>query len=261
VTIQEAIDAILAATGAAPLADTVDTAKTGDPSRPLTGVVTTFMASAAVLTRAAELGANLVIPHEPVFYNHRDETDWLADDPVYRAKRRLIDGHGIVVWRFHDYWHRTRPDGILSGVLPRLGWRREGEHERPCIVPIAPLTLADLAVQLKARLGAAAVRVTGPDDLVCRRVGLLVGAPGGRAHIAALGRDDVDAVVCGEINEWEACEYARDATFLGRPRGLIVVGHANSEEAGMAYLATWLRPHLPGLPITYVPAGDPLRTI
>ena len=260
-TIQEAIDAIRAATGAAPLADTVDTVKSGDPSGPLTGVVTTFMATAAVLTRAAELGANLVIPHEPLFYNHRDEVDWLADDPVYLAKRRLLDAHGLVVWRFHDYWHRTRPDGILSGMLPRLGGRREGEHERPCIVPLAPTTLADIAAHLKARLGAVAVRVTGPDDLVCRRIGLLVGAPGGRAHIAALGRDDVDAIVCGEINEWEACEYARDATFLGRRRGLIVIGHANSEEAGMAYLATWLRPVLPGVAIHHVPAGDPLRTL
>jgi putative NIF3 family GTP cyclohydrolase 1 type 2 len=260
VTIQEAIDAILRATGAEPLVDTVDTAKTGDTGRPLTGVVTTFMPTAAVLTRAAELGANLVIPHEPVFYNHRDETDWLADDPVYRAKRALIDAHGIVVWRFHDYWHRTRPDGILAGVLPRLGWRREGEHERPCIVPIEPTTLADLAAHLKTRLGVPAVRVTGPDDLVCRRVALLVGAPGGRAHVAALRRDDVDALVCGELNEWETCEYVRDANALGRPRGLIVLGHANSEEAGMAYLAEWLRPHLAGVPISHVAAGDPLRT-
>jgi len=140
-TIQEAIDAILRATGADRLDDTVDTAKTGDPGRPLRGIVTTFMPTATVLARATELGANLVIPHEPVFYNHRDEADFLADDPVYQAKRRLIDEGGIVVWRFHDYWHRTRPDGILTGVLRQLGWQREGEHERPCIVPVAPTTL------------------------------------------------------------------------------------------------------------------------
>jgi hypothetical protein len=29
----------------------------------------------------------------------------------------------------------------------------------------------------------------------------------------------------------------------------------------MAYLATWLRPHLPGVPVSHVPAGDPLRTL
>jgi hypothetical protein len=105
------------------------------------------------------------------------------------------------------------------------------------------------------------VRVAGPAELVCRRVGLVVGAPGGQVQIELLRRDDVDAIVCGEINEWETCEYVRDAAFFGRPKGLVVVGHANSEEQGMAYLATWLRPHLPGLPIVHVPSGDPLRTI
>ncbi len=36
ITIQDAIDTILAATAVAPLSDTVDTVKTGDPARPLT---------------------------------------------------------------------------------------------------------------------------------------------------------------------------------------------------------------------------------
>jgi putative NIF3 family GTP cyclohydrolase 1 type 2 len=240
--------------------ETVDTFKTGDPTQPLTGIVTTFLASAAVISRAAELGANLIITHEPTFYNHLDDTDWLRADPVYQAKRRLIDTHGIAVWRFHDYWHRTQPDGIITGVLDRLGWEQTPDVQHPYVASIAPLSLAELAEQVKTQLGVASVRVTGPDDLICRRVGLLVGASGGRSHIEALRRDDVDAVICGEINEWETCEYVRDAVFFGRPRGLIVVGHAPSEEDGMKYLATWLRPHLPGVPIHHVPAGDPLST-
>jgi hypothetical protein len=96
---------------------------------------------------------------------------------------------------------------------------------------------------------------------VCRRVGLLPGPWGGLGQIATPGRDDVDAVVCGEINEWETGEYVRDAGFFGRPKGLIVVGHQPSAEDGMAYLATWLRPLLPAVAITRVPAGDPLRTV
>jgi putative NIF3 family GTP cyclohydrolase 1 type 2 len=38
---------------------------------------------------------------------------------------------------------------------------------------------------------------------------------------------------------------------------LIVVGHANSEEAGMKYLVEWLQERLPDVPIAHVPAGDP----
>jgi hypothetical protein len=63
------------------------------------------------------VGANLIIAHEPVFYSHLDQTDWLRRDTVYNAKRRLLDEHHIVVWRFHDYWHMHQPDGILTGVL------------------------------------------------------------------------------------------------------------------------------------------------
>ena len=260
-TIQEAIATILAALKVAPLPDTVDTVRTGDPTRPLTGVVTTFMATSAVITRAAELGANLIITHESAFYTHREDTAWLADDPVYQAKRRLIDAHGIVIWRFHDSWHRTRPDGLVLGLLERLGWGHDGAVHQAYVATLEPRPLVELAAEIKTRLDVPAVRVAGPDDLLCRRVGLLVGAVGGRMQIAALGRADVDAVICGEINEWETSAYVRDACLLGQPKGLIVAGHAASEEDGMAYLARWLRPHLPDVPITPVPAGDPLRSV
>jgi len=259
VTVQEAIEAILAAAAVQPIDGTVDTVKTGDAARPVTGVVTTFMATAAVIRRAAELGANLVITHEPTFYNHRDETEPLRDDPVYRAKQRLLDEHGIVVWRFHDYWHRTRPDGIRTGVLRQLGWTDGTELERRYIATIDPTPLGELARLVGERLGSARVLVAGPDDLLCRRVGMLLGSPPGHAHLGMLAREDVDAVVCGELNEWEAPEYVRDAGLLGRPKGLIVVGHAPSEEPGMAYLAEWLRSVLPDVAVTHVPAGDPFR--
>ena len=79
ITIQQAIDAIISAVpGAAvpgtPPQDTVDTVKIGDPAQPLTGIVTTFLATVEVIEQASQLGANLIITHEPIFYNHRDES-------------------------------------------------------------------------------------------------------------------------------------------------------------------------------------------
>lgn len=285
ITIQDAIDAILAATAVDPLPTTVDTVKTGDPQRPLSGIVTTFLATSAVIARAVELGANLIITHEPTFYTYDDATDWLRDDPVYQAKRRLIDTHALVIWRFHDYWHLIRPDGIVMGVAQRLGWQvpppvlsvraatqaltmatgvgrdMELASQFSAVATINPTPLIDLARQLKEQLRTAVVRVTGPDDLICQRVGLALGALPGWMQIATVQRPDVDAILCGETREWETCEYLRDAAFFGRPKGLLVVGHANSEEAGMDYLADWLRPHVPGVPITHVPAGDPFRAL
>ena len=95
ITIQQAIDTIIAAVPGGPPPDTVDTVKIGDPTQPLTGIVTTFLATVEVIEQAAQLGANLIITHEPIFYNHRDETDWLAgksdlrgQTPAHRAAPR-----------------------------------------------------------------------------------------------------------------------------------------------------------------------------
>ena len=40
-------------------------------------------------------------------------------------------------------------------------------------------------------------------------------------------------------------------------KALIILGHANSEEAGMKYCGTWLRRLVTEVPIKFIPAGDP----
>src|SRR5512133_1793041 len=108
--VHEVIDTILKEVPGAPLVETVDTIKCGDGSTQVTGIVTTFIATADVLRRAANQGANFVITHEPTFFNHLDQVEWLESDPVYRAKRDLIEETGLVIWRFHDQWHMYQPD-------------------------------------------------------------------------------------------------------------------------------------------------------
>jgi putative NIF3 family GTP cyclohydrolase 1 type 2 len=260
-TIQQIIDTILTDIPGAPFAETVDTVKTGDPSQPVTGIVTTFLANHAVLQRAVDLGANFVITHEPTFYNHLDETDWLQQDPVYQAKRTLIDEHGIVIWRFHDYWHSHRPDGILTGILRELDWEDQVHvTDRLPVITLPAQPLRDLVAHLKAKLDTDSVRVVGPPEMACSKIGLLVGSPGGGWQIGALSKPPdvgIDALVTGEINEWETCEYVRDALAQGRQQALIVLGHAASEEAGMAYLVEWLDARFPDVTIAHVPTGDP----
>ena len=258
-TAQQVIDLIISHIPGGALEETVDTFKCGDPSEPVRGIVTTFLATYEVIGQAIGLGANLIITHEPTFYVHLDETDWLEGDPVYEAKRRLLDENGIVVWRFHDYWHRHRPDGILTGVLRQLGWEAYADPDRRGLCVIPPLTLGELAAFVKDKLGTGGVRVIGDPLMVCRRVGLALGAGGGKGQIRRLREGDLDVLACGELNEWETAEHVRDAVQLGRRTALIVLGHAASEEPGMAYLVDWLRQRLPDVPVTHVPAGDPFR--
>lgn len=110
---------------------------------------------------------------------------------------------------------------------------------------------------IKAKLGVQTARIMGDPKFICRRVAILVGAWGGRPHILALRRDDVDTLVCGEVAEWETTEYVRDAIQMGRPKALVVVGHANSEEPGMEYLVEWLQKRLPNIPVHHLATGNP----
>src|SRR5690242_15894897 len=75
----------------APPPKTVDTIKAGDPSTPVTGIAVTFLDTMEVLRKAASRGENLVISHEPSFYNHRDQTSFLENDPVYKEKLAFIN--------------------------------------------------------------------------------------------------------------------------------------------------------------------------
>ena len=260
-TIQDVIDTILKTVPGAPLADTVDTVKSGDPSQPVKGIVTTFMATRQVIDTAVALGANLIITHEPTYFNHRDQTEWLQADPVYTAKRAVLETNHIVVWRFHDHWHMHQPDGILTGFLKLVGAEGFIDPAQPTIVNIPPTPLADLISLAKTRLMMPTVRVVGPVDMLCRRVALILGScpPEWQIHAYQEGRADV--VVCGETSEWQVCEYVRDSVAAGINRALIFLGHEKSEEAGMDYLVEWLRPIVPGVPITHVPAGDPIRFV
>lgn len=75
---------------------TCDTVKCGNPNQRCTGIAVTCYPSPNVIRRAAEEGLNLIVCHEAAFYNHEDETAWLAEDPVYRAKRALLQQTGVV---------------------------------------------------------------------------------------------------------------------------------------------------------------------
>ena len=67
----------------------------------------------------------------------------------------------------------------------------------------------------------------------------------------------VDAIVAGEVREWETVEYARDAVHSNKARGLILVGRVVSEEPGMRALATWLGSIVPEVRAGHIAAGDP----
>ena len=256
-TAQQVVERIQAHVGVPWSDETVDTFKAGDPDTPVTGIAVTMMATLDVLQRAAAAGHNLVITHEPTFYGHRDETDALQDDPVFAAKKAFIEAHGLVVWRFHDHWHRRDPDGIRVGMVEALGWEGYRQAVDEAVFVLPETSVRALAAQLRDRLGVRTLRVVGDPDLRVSRAGLAPGFPGFPAQRQLLARDDLDVLVMGEAHEWETIAYTADAASAGMHKALIVLGHIPSEQAGMAECARWLRTFVEEVPVAFVAAEEP----
>lgn len=261
-TAEQVVDAIHNSVTCSWQQETVDTFKAGNSRRAVTGIATTFMATQAVLEQAVQEGYNLVITHEPTFYYHFDDIDRYGENvSVVESKLDFIRENKLVVFRFHDHWHCTEPDGIIEGMMRSWGWQEylvEGE-DRVFQVPYR--TLKELASFFEKRYPDQMIRVVGDPEMKVDRVGFAPGASGASAQIELLKREDLQVVIGGEGNEWEAAEYTRDAVEQGRDKALIYIGHAHSEEAGMEYLVQWLKDKLTtDLPIKHIPAGNPFWT-
>ncbi len=259
-TAAEAIHRIQQHYSAALPPNTVDTVKAGDLTTPITGIAVTFLDTMDVLREASRRGANLVVTHEPTFYNHFDDSAFFADDPVYREKLTFIQQHHMVVFRLHDQIHSVSPDPIASALIAALGWQSYTQPTNPFGATIPNTTLAKLSQELAKKLDARSVRVVGNPDLSVTRVKVLPGASGMQKQVPALRSDDVEVLVVGEAAEWEAVEYVRDASAQGRHKAMIVVGHEVSEEPGMKRCAEDLRALFPNLLVVHIPAGQPFWT-
>jgi putative NIF3 family GTP cyclohydrolase 1 type 2 len=263
--VQDVIEAVLLdSCGDRRLEMTCDVLVAGDAETEVRGIVTTFMATVDVIDRARGLDANMIITHEPTFFTGEDKLDWLENDPVYIAKRRLLESSGVSVWRYHDHMHMTRPDRIYEGLLEEIGWKDSlipGQLS-PHAYEIETMSLSGLARFFKEKLKMATIQIIGKPDIACRRVGILVG--GGSL---GLGREEMpmefmrdmnlDVVVCGEITEWTLCSYVNDASMLGMNKALIVIGHERSEEWGMKHMAAWLPRLVGNIPVSFISAGEP----
>jgi putative NIF3 family GTP cyclohydrolase 1 type 2 len=237
---------------------TVDTIKSGSASTPVKGIATTMMATLDVVQRAAAAGKNMVITHEPTFYSHEDKTDALQDDAVYKSKQAFLEKHQMVVFRFHDHWHAHRPDGIATGMTQALAWEKRVDPQNPRQFVFENATLSTLAKEIQDKLKIRTMRIIGDPKL---RVRTVAGNWGYAGNLRPFTRPDLDVLIIGEAREWELIEYAADAITSGQKKGLIVLGHIPSEQAGMIHCASWLKTFITEVPVEFVPAAEPFWSV
>ena len=240
------------------MTETVDRIVAGRPDAPVRGVATTMMATLAVLQRAAREGRNLVITHEPTFYSHQDQVDAISSDPTYQFKRDFIVRNDLVVFHFHDHWHRMQPDGIATGMARALGWEAHATGTAPARFRLPPTTLRQVVEHLKSRLHVRSLRVVGTPELRVRGVAASWGYASLMPRLIQVAAEPgVELLIVGETREWELVEYVQDQVAAGQSKALIVINHVVSEQAGMEYCAEWLRPIVPEVPVMFIAADEP----
>lgn len=240
----------------------------GSVDRECTGIVTTCFASVEVIREAARRGANLIVSHESIFWNHM-HNEPLADYPTFKAKKALLDEYGITVWRFHDHIHAGIPvgeggaykDGIFYGLAQELGWADylcdDGISCMDYLIP--EMTASEVARHVVSRAGVTGCRIIGDPTMPVRRV---------RVPFHLFGNDDlgaihdmefegIDCYIAMEVVDFTAAEYVRDASQLGTPRAIINLGHFNGEEPGMKFIVGWLSELFDGaIPVSFCQSGD-----
>ncbi len=258
-----------------------DGIKCGDPGKECTGIVSALVPNVDVIRKTIELGANLLYVHEPTSYLTPDEAGWKADFKcdVYDEKIQLLNDHGIVVYRDHDHMHAHRPDSIFTGVLKYMGWEKYLVNAGKSIpfghlieLPQA-ITVKELNQELIEKIALHGTRYIGKPDAKVKKLALVGHIyPGAfipetqkegyytdysTEIIRAIQKEGIDAVLPGEIIEWNLLSYIRDGISLGRNLACINIGHFNWEELGAKYAADWLKDLTDGsVKITYVPIGD-----
>ncbi|MBQ2659007.1 MAG: Nif3-like dinuclear metal center hexameric protein [Erysipelotrichaceae bacterium] len=258
-----------------------DDYKCGDPDQECTGIVTALTPNVSVIRRAIELGANLIVVHEPTFHTS-DDDGWSEEfeNSVLEEKLKLLKEHGIVIWRDHDHMHAHQPDSIFTGVLKYLGWEENVEVDTDTgmfahyIVKIPEMSVKELAGYLIDRIGLNGARIVGDPEMKVTRVALVghLFPNKYRRKDDSLGEYSVkvietlekkaDVIIPGEVIDWTVLSYVRDATDLGIHKAAINIGHFNWEELGMMYMRDWLDDLLDNeIRVVYVASGDMYRYV
>ncbi len=250
----------------------------GDTAQECTGIVTCIWPTVDIIKRARELGANCIISHEAIFWNHGDHQDTVGDTAAFKAKKELLDDWGGAVWRCHDFIHsrvpidtdRAMADGIFYGLADKLGWLdyRVGDDRGFCLEYEIPETDAtELARELVARLDLNGTRITGDSHARVRRVRIPMHVTGeAKSDTHEINETDArgdDCLMTMEFIDFTTCEYIRDAGMLGQNKCAITIGHFNLEEPGMEYMVHWLPEALgtDAIPTTFVRMEDTYRYV
>ena len=237
---------------------------TGTDDDAVTGILVANEPSVEAIRLAVATGKNCILCREHPFYLFGEYlsvglADALADDPVFKAKRQLIEDHHLLIIRLAALWDTARPKWFSSALARELGWQPEpgnpGDQWTTAYCNIPRTTLLELAGFASARLEAKALRMVGDRNQSIMRVAVIHGFAFPTLVLNHTLQDlAVDCIVTGNTPEVDHCTtYIRDAITAGRRISLVQVGYEKSDYAGAVEWTKWLKNILPGMPIEVQP--------
>lgn len=233
--------------------DTCDTVKAGSVDKEVHKVALAMFGTIDVISQVKDWGADLLIVHEPLYYEHMDS---IHDFRIVKEKQRIISESGLTIFRFHDYAHAMDPDMICAGELKYSCLEGEiRERQRfgvTSFILAHALTAKELAETLERNLHIDSVRISGCIDKRGDKIACCFGSPGELSDLF----ENHDFIIAGEISEWREAEIARDAAALGYNKAILVLGHETSERAGMMYMTEICKERHPSLEFRYFESGS-----
>jgi Uncharacterized conserved protein len=233
----------------------------GDANQKCTGIVVTCWASIGVIKEAIKLGANLIIAHEAMFYNHGDHTDWLKDNNTFNIKKQLLDSYNICVYRDHDYIHAGIPykdgyiDGIYYGITKELGWEKylTEVSDLSFVFDITETSGTSIAKLWIEKFGLNGIKIIGNPNSTIKKVWLAGHIMGNNIEqINFIEKNNIDMIIPLEIIDYTLSEYIKDSSDANLNKVVLAIGHFNTEEPGMKYFAEILKEWLPNITINFI---------
>jgi putative NIF3 family GTP cyclohydrolase 1 type 2 len=279
-TANDVIEKVRGRVGKTWMGGTSEGIECGDGSANVTGIATVWTPSIEVLQKAIAANHNFIVSMQPPFWVEtgtvktevslgRPSAKALAGSQAYEQKKKLIDDHGLVIWRFNENYVTLPGNPRLQGLAHTLGYK---EHEdTPAtqklaeigagVYTIPEVSLMELAEKARDRANAKALRILGDPAVKVKSVVLKPGYITDADIMAMVHDRNADVVVCGEACEWEAFEYAEDWITADWGKGMIMLGRAASEDPGARELAAWMKTFVTEVPVTGFAVGEPFNYV
>lgn len=257
--------------------DSVDRIIIGRPETVIRVIGFCWLPYFETIKQAHARGINVLVTHEPTFYNHHDlegeQKDYhtkgftgslpssrQAYENMIREKANWILAHGMAIIRCHDVLDSLEGIGIPFSFAKLLGFGEEDLLYKRAyyhVYGFAPMTAGQLAAHVARRVrlaGQEAIAFYGDAKRMVSSLAIGTGCFSDPLDMMDLKADAYIAVQ-DVVRTWVQTAYAIDS---GLP--LMVLDHGTTEDYGMKMLCDFVQGHTE-LPCTYLPQGCTFRLI